>query len=103
MENFPRTLQGLMDALGRAAWLSLEGAPRRVMAGNLVIRRFEGGRERLMKRKFTFDDALAAAEALREISAAHEEAAMAVLFAARLEGLSNDELEELCDRFGVEV
>ena len=56
-----------------------------------------------MKRKFTFDDALAAAEALREISAAHEEAAMAVLFAARLDGLSNDELEELCDRFGVEV
>ena len=56
-----------------------------------------------MKRRFTFDDALAAAEALREISAGHEEAALAVLNAAGLDGLSNEELEELCDRFGVEV
>ncbi len=56
-----------------------------------------------MSRKFTFDDALAAAEALREISAGHEEAAQAVLSAARLDALSNAELEALCDRFGVEV
>lgn len=56
-----------------------------------------------MKRRFTFDDALAAAEALREISAAHEEAAIAVLSAAGLDGLTNEELEELCDRFDVEV
>jgi hypothetical protein len=56
-----------------------------------------------MKRRYTFDDALAAAEALREISAGHEEAAAAVLNAARLDGLSNDELEGLCERFGVEA
>jgi hypothetical protein len=56
-----------------------------------------------VKRRFTFDDALAAAEALREISAGREEAALAVLNAAGLDGLSNEELEELCDRFGVEV
>ena len=55
-----------------------------------------------MKRKFTFDDALAAAEALREISAGHEEAAAAVLNAAGLDVLSNAELEALCDRFGIE-
>lgn len=46
METFPRTLEGLVAALGRAAWLSLEGAPRQVMAGDVVIRRFEGGTER---------------------------------------------------------
>ena len=45
METFPRTLEGLVNALGRAAWLSLEGAPRRLMAGDRVIRRFEGGSE----------------------------------------------------------
>ena len=92
-----------MDALGRAAWLSLEGAPRQVMAGDVVIRRFEGGTEHRVKRRFTFDDALAAAEALREISAGRGEAALAVLNAAGLDGRSNEELEELCGRFGVEV
>jgi hypothetical protein len=46
VETFPRTLDGLVNALRRAAWLSLEGAPRRVMAGELVIRQFEGGTER---------------------------------------------------------
>ena len=57
-----------------------------------------------MKRRFSFDDAQAAAEVLREISAGHEEAAaLAVLDAAGLDGLSNEDLEELCDRFGVEV
>jgi hypothetical protein len=56
-----------------------------------------------MKRKFTFDDALAAAEALREISAGHEEAAAAVLNAAGLDALTNAELETLCDKFGIEV
>ena len=39
-----------------------------------------------MKRKFTFDDALAAAEALREISVGHEQAAAVVLDAAGLDG-----------------
>jgi hypothetical protein len=56
-----------------------------------------------MERKYTFDDAVAAAEALREISAGHEEAAAAILCAAGLDGLSNQELEGLCERFGVEV
>ena len=56
-----------------------------------------------MDRGFTFDDALAAAEALREISAGHEEAAAAILSATRLDGLRNDELEDLCDRFGVQT
>jgi hypothetical protein len=44
VETFPRTLDGLKDAFGRAAWLSAGGAPRVVMTGNKVIRRFEGGR-----------------------------------------------------------
>ena len=57
----------------------------------------------IMERKDTFDDAVAAAEALREISAGHEEAAAAILCAAGLEALSNQELEGLCERFGVEV
>jgi hypothetical protein len=56
-----------------------------------------------MERKYTFDDAVAAAEAVREISAGHEEAAAAILCAARLEGLSNQELEGLCELFGMEV
>jgi hypothetical protein len=48
-----------------------------------------------MDRKYTFGDAVAAAEALREISAGHEEAAAATLCAAGLEGLTNQELEGL--------
>jgi hypothetical protein len=44
-ELFPRSLAGLQDALGRAMWLSLAGAPRRVLAGDVVVRRFVGGRE----------------------------------------------------------
>ena len=56
-----------------------------------------------MTRRFTFDDALAAAEALRQISAAHDQAALAVLNAAGLDGLSNEELEGLCEEFGVEI
>jgi hypothetical protein len=56
-----------------------------------------------MEQKYTFDDAVAAAEALREISAGHEEGAAAILCAAALDGLSNQELEGLCERFGVEV
>jgi hypothetical protein len=55
-----------------------------------------------MERKFTFDDAVAAAEALREISAAHGEDAEAILNGAGLDALSNEELEALCARFGVE-
>jgi len=55
-----------------------------------------------MERKYTSDDAAAAAEALREISAGHEEAAAVILGAAGLDGLSNQELEALCARFGLE-
>jgi hypothetical protein len=55
-----------------------------------------------MERKYTSDDAIAAAEALREISAGHEEAAAAILGAAGLDRLSNQELEALCARFGLE-
>jgi hypothetical protein len=55
-----------------------------------------------MGRSYTYDDALAAAEALRQISAGHEQAAQAVLDGAGLDGLSNEQLEGLCDQFGVE-
>ena len=51
----------------------------------------------------TTDDALTAAEALREASAGHGDAALVVLTAAGLDALSNAELEALCERFGVEV
>jgi hypothetical protein len=51
-------------------------------------------------RPLTFDDALAAAEALAEIDACHENAAGAILGAAGLDGLANSELEVLCRRFG---
>lgn len=54
-------------------------------------------------RPLTFDDALRAAEALREISAGHEDAAHAVLCAARLDTLTNGELEALCARLCAEV
>ena len=56
-----------------------------------------------MDRRHTVDDAVAAAQALREISAGHEDAAAAIVSAAGLHGLSNQELEVLCDRFGVEA
>jgi hypothetical protein len=57
---------------------------------------------RPVERKYTYDDALAAAEALREISAAHEEAAQAILTGAGLDALSTEELEAVCDQFGTE-
>jgi len=56
-----------------------------------------------MERRYTLDDAVVAAEALREISAGHEKAAAAILDAAGLGGLSNDELEDLCRQFGVDA
>ena len=55
------------------------------------------------ERLLTFDDAIAAAEALAEISAGHEEAAQAVLCAARLDALTNAELEALTSRFSADV
>lgn len=42
-------------------------------------------------------------QTLREISAGRQEAAAAIPPAAGLDGLSNEELEDLCDRFGVEA
>jgi hypothetical protein len=54
-------------------------------------------------RPFTYDDALAAAEALAEISAGHEQGAEAVLNAAGLDALRTVELEALCTRFGTEA
>ncbi len=56
-----------------------------------------------MDHPYTIDDAVTAAEALREISAGHEQAATALLDAAGLSALSNDELEDLRARFGVEA
>ena len=56
-----------------------------------------------MECNYTFDDAVAAAQALREISAGHEEAATAILGAAGLGALSTDELEDLRAQFGVEA
>ena len=56
-----------------------------------------------MKHRFSLDDAVAAAAALREIEAGHEEAAAAILATAGLDRLSNEELEALCARFGLEV
>lgn len=50
----------------------------------------------------TIDEALVAAEALREIGAGHEEAAAAVLSSAGLDCLSTEDLEHLAARFGVE-
>jgi len=48
----------------------------------------------------TFDDALAAAEALAEIDAGHEHAAGVILGGAGLDELDSAELEALCRRFG---
>jgi len=56
-----------------------------------------------MESRYTADDAVAAAQALREISAGHEDAATAILSAAGLDGLSNEQLELLCNRFGAEA
>jgi hypothetical protein len=42
-------------------------------------------------------------QALPEMSAGHEDAAAATLSAARSDALSNDELDLLRDRFGLEA
>ena len=55
-----------------------------------------------MELRYTVDDAVVAAQALREISAGHEDAAAAILDAAGLGALGSDELAELCEHFGVE-
>jgi hypothetical protein len=57
----------------------------------------------MARRLLTIDDAFAASEALREISAGHEDAAAAVIAHARLDALTNADLEALCARFGTET
>jgi hypothetical protein len=60
-------------------------------------------RRQAAARLLTYDDALAAGQALAEISAGHEDAAHAVLCAARLDALSNAELEALASQFGADA
>jgi hypothetical protein len=55
-----------------------------------------------MELRYTVDDAVVAAEALREISAGHGDVAAAIRDAAGLGALGSDELAELCEHFGVE-
>jgi len=54
-------------------------------------------------RLLTVDDAVAAAEILRETYAGHEGAALDLATESRLEDLLTPELEALCAAFGVEV
>ena len=56
-----------------------------------------------MERSYTTNDAVAAAGALREISAGHAKATAALLSAAGLDGLGNDGLQDPRTRFGVEA
>jgi hypothetical protein len=56
-----------------------------------------------VERSYTVNDAVAAARALREISAGHEKATAAILSAAGLDGLGNDGLDDPRTRFGVEA
>ena len=53
-------------------------------------------------RPLAFDDALAAAEILREISAGHEHAADALAIASGLGDMDAADLDALCARFGTE-
>lgn len=54
-------------------------------------------------RKLTVDDAVNAAEVLRELDAGHEHAAYAVAVAHGLDGMVAEVLEYLCIQFGVEA
>lgn len=54
-------------------------------------------------RLFTVDDAISASAVLAEVSAGHEEAAERLACQCGLEGLSGEELEALCEAFGVEI
>lgn len=56
-----------------------------------------------MERQLTVDDAVAAAEVLRELDAGHEHAAYAVAVAYGLDGMVAEMLEHLCATFDVEV
>lgn len=52
---------------------------------------------------YTVDDAIGASAVLAEVSAGHEEGAGRLAVQAGLDGLANDELEALCEAFGVEA
>ncbi len=54
-------------------------------------------------RQLTIDDAVNAAEVLRELDAGHEHAAYAVAVAYGLDGMVAEVLEHLCIMFDVEV
>jgi hypothetical protein len=54
-------------------------------------------------RRLTIDDAVAAAQVLRELDAGHEDAAFATAVEYSLDGLDAEMLEHLCDTFGVEI
>lgn len=52
---------------------------------------------------YTEDDAIAAAEIIREADAGHEAAAEALLLNADLGDLTDDQLRDLADLFGAEI
>ena len=54
-------------------------------------------------RQLTTDDAVNAAEVLRELDAGHEDAAWAAAVAHGLDGMVAEMLEHLCATFDVEV
>jgi hypothetical protein len=51
---------------------------------------------------YTLEDAVNAAAVLAEVSACHEEGAERLACMTGLDALSNEELEALCEAFGVE-
>lgn len=56
-----------------------------------------------MERLLTVDDAIVAAEVLRELDAGHEGSAFALAAMGHVDDLTTTELETLCAVFGVEV
>lgn len=57
----------------------------------------------MTRKLLTEDDAVAAAEALREADAGHEAAAEALLLNADLGDLTDEQLRDLADLFGAEI
>lgn len=57
----------------------------------------------MTRKLYTEDDAVAAAEALREADAGHEAAAEALLLNADLGDLTDEQLRDLADLFGAEI
>lgn len=54
-------------------------------------------------RQLTIDDAVAAAQVLRELDAGHEDAAFATAVEYGLDDLVAEVLEHLCDTFDIEI